>query len=123
LLFTSLDPNIIGEDYFNRIGYKAPAAAKQYIISERKHIGGLFDLRTLRNSDKLMEILSRIVWSPGNNMLQQFINRFRSRYDMEEVPLMVALDPEMGIGYGDFEQSMTESDAIAAINRKKQDDI
>lgn len=122
LLFTSLDPNIIGEDYFRRIGFKAPKSAKKYIISERKHTGGLFDLRTLKNSNKLVEILSRIAQVPASSCLQQFISRFRSRYDMEEVPLMLALDPETGIGYGDFEQSMTESEAILAISRKKHTD-
>ncbi|MCH5685571.1 lantibiotic dehydratase family protein [Niabella sp. W65] len=36
--------------------------------------------------------------------MQRFINRFQKRYDRRAVPLLEALDPEMGIGYDDMEQ-------------------
>lgn len=38
----------------------------------------------------------------NNNDLQQFINRFRERYEEQEIPLVIALDIETGIGYGSY---------------------
>jgi len=35
----------------------------------------------------------------GNATLKEFVNKFYERYEDEEVPLVLALDPEAGIGY------------------------
>ncbi|GHT84500.1 hypothetical protein FACS18947_2040 [Bacteroidia bacterium] len=46
-----------------------------------------------------MTFLNRISSGGGNATLSQFQQAFYSRYEDREVPLMEALDPELGIGY------------------------
>lgn len=105
LLFTSLDPNITGEDYFRRIGLKCEQAQRHYVISERKCLGGHFDLRLLKRLDGLIALLRQLIPQNENAQLRDFIQRFGNRFDRREVPLMTALDPELGVGYGLMEAS------------------
>lgn len=43
--------------------------------------------------------LARLTAPQPSAGLSQFISRFRSRYEAAEVPLLKALDPELGLGY------------------------
>jgi thiopeptide-type bacteriocin biosynthesis protein len=47
-------------------------------------------------------LLNRIghPFSPPN--LEKFITDFKERFDQEKIPLLMALDPDTGIGYGNF---------------------
>ena len=47
-----------------------------------------------------IEILNKITDKYKNDSLENFKNNFYSRYEEEEIPLYEALDPEIGIGYG-----------------------
>lgn len=47
-----------------------------------------------------IEFLYKAQTSSENSTLEQFIDQFYKRYDAQEVPLLVALDTEAGIGYG-----------------------
>jgi thiopeptide-type bacteriocin biosynthesis protein len=49
-------------------------------------------------------------------MLQQFIKDFKSRYDREKVPLLLAIDPETGIGYGPGIAPPSETELLRQIN-------
>ena len=54
-------------------------------------------------TDTLLERLQRlaVLSTPGGNTdLETFKDQFLQRYDQREVPLMMALDSESGIGYG-----------------------
>lgn len=44
--------------------------------------------------------------------LSHFIRDFRSRFDQEKVPLLLALDPDSGLHYADMEPSMPEQDIL-----------
>ncbi|MBL7706817.1 MAG: lantibiotic dehydratase [Taibaiella sp.] len=116
LLLTSLDPNIIGDDYFRRIGFKPENTAVNYTISERQCQQGSFDFRVLRGLDKLVNTLQYHQKSVSNPRLDTFADQFRNRYDQQEVPLMLALDPEYGIGYADLEQQTAESEIIGSLS-------
>lgn len=48
---------------------------------------------------KTMALLRRLNRKPSETNLSQFMNKFHQRYEENEVPLLVALDSEMGIGY------------------------
>ncbi|MBL0741059.1 lantibiotic dehydratase [Chryseolinea lacunae] len=44
--------------------------------------------------------------------MSYFKERFFERYEFREVPLAYALDPEIGIGYGDFDNTNTDHPAL-----------
>lgn len=46
-----------------------------------------------------MTILNKITPYYGNHMLNDFVDRFLERYDKQEVLLLEALDPNIGVGY------------------------
>lgn len=47
-----------------------------------------------------MTVLWKLPAPERNNDLHNFIQRFRDRYEEQEIPLAIALDTETGIGYG-----------------------
>lgn len=118
LLFTSLDPNITGEDYFKRIGFPDQLVEKQYLISTRT-CSGSYNANNLRHVNNLIDLLSNYFPQPPNEMLQEFIRKFRNRFDGQEIPLMSALDPEIGVGYGDMEQAIGIDELIAKLAGNK----
>lgn len=121
LLFSSLDANITGQDYFERIQLPAPPSGIQYIISERECVGGAFPKSILRHVEEMYHFLAEHACVNGNERLQTFVSRFRNKFENQEVPIMVALDPEIGIGYADMEESEGIDDLILklASNRNK----
>lgn len=115
LLLTGLDPNITGEDHFSRIGMPVEAGASKYIISERTVESGGFQQKKLAHLSSLIELLPKLNRQEEHPRLQRFINQFRKRFDMEEVPIMVALDPEVGIGYNDMATAAEQDDLIQQL--------
>lgn len=102
LLFTDLDPNIIGPDYFNRTGQPLSGTQEQYLIAERTlHSGGL-DKAALKHLPSCIEYLTKQSILPINEGLNAFINAFQKRFESQELSLVRVLDPELGIGYGDL---------------------
>ncbi|MFT4031188.1 MAG: lantibiotic dehydratase [Siphonobacter sp.] len=63
---------------------------------------------SLQISNKVVQGLSRALkpihvlshFTPKNHYLSEFKSRFYHRYEEEEIPLLLALDPELGIPYG-----------------------
>jgi thiopeptide-type bacteriocin biosynthesis protein len=125
LLLTSLDANIMGVDYFTRIGKTEKFKSNiQYIISERKVISGKFDLRSLKPLEKVIQLLHQYVPPNENIELRDFVQQFNKRFDRQAVPLMVALDPELGVGYQNMESSSGLDEIIGrlAANKMPQDE-
>ncbi|QNN42960.1 lantibiotic dehydratase [Pedobacter roseus] len=54
--------------------------------------------------------------------LSRFIRDFRTRFDQERVPLLLALDPDAGLHYGDMEPSMLDQDILENIPFPKPDE-
>lgn len=120
LLFTSLDPSSIGGDYFQRIGFPLPKeASNHYIITERETTGGTFDLRTIRHLTGLISRLQQLSPQPVNQDLDTFMQRFRKKFDRREVPLMLALDPELGVGYGNMHQTSATDELISELAHQR----
>ncbi|MCU0341138.1 MAG: lantibiotic dehydratase, partial [Spirosomaceae bacterium] len=46
-----------------------------------------------------LEVLNRLNQPKPNPTLQDFITRFEARYEQQEIPLLLALDTEVGVGY------------------------
>lgn len=121
LLYTHLQPNIIGKDYFTRVGYPSDNHRDRYLITERQHTGGGLGYSLCRQLAQLIPLLH--AFRPEPRMpehLETFISRFTAKYDQIAVPLMLALDPEVGIGYGDLENPQSEDGLIPELVHKRQ---
>jgi thiopeptide-type bacteriocin biosynthesis protein len=127
LLFTSKDPNIIGEDYFQRIGYTKQNPGTSYVIAERKYLSGTIDKKLLCYLPVLVDLLLRIAKAPTPPQnLKTFKEHFIKRFDRMELPIMQVLDPELGLGYGQLESVNNSVNSItdflpSSVDNKEQD--
>ncbi|WP_169304448.1 lantibiotic dehydratase [Pedobacter frigoris] len=119
LLLSSKHPNLIGEEYFNRINLQSENYPDKYIIAERKLISGHLDESLFKNLDELINLLHNLVPQTENEPLKQFINRLSQKFGEEEIPLMQALDPELGVGFDDLEESDHPDPLINKLIAKK----
>jgi len=119
LIFTDYDPNIIGEDFFKRIGVEPAENLPGYLIAERETKSGNMDEQVLKAIPGLINLLQKILPVNERDALKQFVNRFKKKFGQGEVPLLLALDPEMGVGYDELEQTGQDDDFIAQFNSKQ----
>ena len=61
------------------------------------------DLQIVLN--ELYDLLKRTAVNPANQKLKDFKTNYFERYETKELPLLIALDTEVGIGYGDLGKS------------------
>lgn len=119
LIFTDQDPNIIGEDYFNRLGKQIEVEIPQYLISERKVKSGGIERNLLKAIPNAVGFLQKLVPKEEKPALTNFIKQFSKKFEQKEIPLLTALDPEMGIGYDELEQGGEGDDFINQFSNKK----
>ncbi|WP_413670099.1 thiopeptide-type bacteriocin biosynthesis protein [Mucilaginibacter sp. Mucisp86] len=119
LLISQMQPNIIGQDYFQRVNFSP--AGQEYIIAQRPLIQGGVDPHLFKHLPGLIEKLHQMLPSYKSPELDQFIQRFIKKFGAQEVPVMVALDPELGIGYGGMDQSVLTSELINQLIKKADD--
>ncbi|MBO9674173.1 MAG: lantibiotic dehydratase [Sphingobacteriaceae bacterium] len=74
-----------------------PDRAEQVELSKAIHV-----LRLLSNAEQSAD-------------LSRFIRDFRARFDQQRVPLLLALDPDGGLHYGDMEPSMPDQGILENI--------
>jgi thiopeptide-type bacteriocin biosynthesis protein len=110
-------PNIIGPDYFDRVKYKT-SCEKKYIISERTIYKGSADARVLIHVPEYVDFLRSNVPVLTNPDIVDFKNKFLSKFKDEEVSLSVALDPVLGVGYGNLENSPLSNDRLVRNKEK-----
>ncbi|MEZ2442765.1 thiopeptide-type bacteriocin biosynthesis protein [Chitinophaga sp. RCC_12] len=116
LLITELDKNIIGPDYFQRMNYSGNILPdNRYTIAERQPEYGNLDIRLLKHLPELVSLLQHLCPKATLAPLEDFKTRFLKKFDQREVPLMIALDPELGIGYNNTTQSSQGDDLIQQI--------
>jgi thiopeptide-type bacteriocin biosynthesis protein len=127
LLFPSCMPNIIGEDYFERMQIQAGKEKYNYIISNRSLVSGQPDPILLRHIKELLTLMGDLAPTSESQGLLDFVNKFRKKFEQKEVPIMVALDPELGVGYQDLEQACNTDDefmdSIANKDKLKTNDV
>ncbi|WON93782.1 thiopeptide-type bacteriocin biosynthesis protein [Sphingobacterium sp. UGAL515B_05] len=101
LLISENDPNLIGEDYFTRIGHSASNPIK-YQVSEFQdplEVSSTY----FRHIPDLIKILrAGLQGSTTSPNMLSFMEQFTKRFDRQTVSLMQAIDPDIGIGYGNF---------------------
>lgn len=105
LLYTDLSPNIIGPDYFQRNDFQTDPSASAYILSERKVIEGSLQGDYFRHFNDCVACLLSCAEEVKPQDLETFKGKFKSRFEDQEIPLLKALDPELGIGYGNLAQA------------------
>lgn len=125
LLLTDRHPNITGQDFFARVGYVPQPEDKTYLIPAREIV-----IDTERRPDlvlssiepALMEQLVEVTtflagWLPATrpSAMDAFAEAFSRRFEQREVPLMEALDPELGVGYGGLEDADVSGELIATL--------
>lgn len=118
LVFTNYDPNIIGDDYFERLGLANAAELPKYLIAQRIALSGGINERSLQAIPGLISMLHNMMPAKDRDALSQFQVRFKKKFEDREVPLLLALDPEMGVGYDELEQSGQNSGFITRFNNK-----
>ena len=112
LIFTEKDPNSIGIDFFERTGVAVSPETPKYLLANRIAEQANFDQKLFQHLPSLVSALNLILPLEERPPLSKFIERFKKKFDQREVPLVIALDPEMGIGYEDLEQSGGKEDFI-----------
>lgn len=108
LLFTSNRPQVIGACRPQKLNVVSGNIPCPYIIAERKVSQGALHLSQLRHLPELAQILNGILEPTALPNLAAFISRFRQKFEAQWVPIMRALDPEIGLGYGNLEQPHIE---------------
>lgn len=117
LLFTNYHPNIIGQDYFARTGYigNEPDQEK-YTLCTHKMLAGTLNKKDFNEVIEAIKFLHEHQETVEQNSdLSSFMEKFRQKYDMQAIPIMEALDPVIGIGYGDMESQAGTSDIVSKI--------
>ncbi|WP_461791538.1 lantibiotic dehydratase [Pedobacter sp.] len=94
-----LQANITGEDYFVRT-QQAQTTGQGYAIASRSHLGGGLQDSIAGELKDYARFISRCLWPPSNPLLEQFKSSFLQLWEQRSVPLSLALDPILGIGYG-----------------------
>jgi hypothetical protein len=53
-----------------------------------------------------LSVLSRLISYRENGLVTTFKTTFYNRYEEQEIPLVIALDPQVGIGFGDWQENI-----------------
>lgn len=120
LIFTEYDPNIIGEDYFKRIAINHIDAYPKYLIAERACLQANLNQQTFKHLPQLIDLLHQLMPKSNHESLVQFKNRLLQRFEEREIPLLVALDPELGVGYDELEQAGDGDDLFTSLQKKRK---
>lgn len=123
LLHTNLQANSIGTDFFARLGIPCTVKPNNYIISERTVINGEFDGKKLKYLPEMISFFTKNFEANEYPDLVNFKNEFIKRFEGQEISLTQAMDPEIGIGYGNYAQLNTDQwlvNEIQAGNYKER---
>lgn len=120
LLFTDARQNIIGDDYFKRVGIKNTPGLPQYIMAERAVESGYPNLRVLQRLPALISLMNSLIKPYHSADLENFKSRFGAKFEDRLIPLMVALDPELGVSYTGNEESSADNSFINLFNRTRK---
>jgi thiopeptide-type bacteriocin biosynthesis protein len=81
-----------------------------YALFNRKVFGGI-NKEIQLDIIKLVKALNRLTGDKEADLFAGFRQDFFRKYDLQEVPLMIVLDPEFGIGYKDLAKSLEDEHA------------
>lgn len=90
----------------------APGVQPFYAALERQHTSGGSDRAVQDELSKAVHLIQLLSASEQPADLSRFVRDFRSRFDQEKVPLLLALDPDAGVHYGELEPAMPGEDML-----------
>lgn len=115
LLIPNHEVNLIGRDYFDRNDVHYLNTLKKYTLAERKIIKGGPDKGLFRHVNKLVNLLANIAPNQKEDRLEVFKRNFLAKYEYRMVPIMEAVDPEVGIGYSNMEEFILDDELANSI--------
>lgn len=119
LLFSSQHPNIIGQEYFSRISLEKPKGPT-YTICERQVISGSLSQHLFQKIPMMIQCLHSLLPPPPLSDLESFITQFQYKFGESEVSIMIALDPETGVGYGNMPASAHSNQLLKKLNETRK---
>lgn len=118
-LYSELQSNITGGDYFDRLKLIPTVQVPNYCISSRCHIQGQLPDIYLKTSKDYIEFIARLLPAVKNTDLDKFKLDFSQRWENQAVPLPLVLDGLLGIGYGSSSYG-TESPLKGALHKPQK---
>jgi thiopeptide-type bacteriocin biosynthesis protein len=115
LLLTDYQPNIVGKDYFQRIGHQSISSKNDYTIAERECLQGHLNEKDLKVLLEATEFMNRNGIPNHNQALESFKEKFTTKFENKEISLCKAMDPEMGIGYLSLIQNKNDDPLIQEL--------
>jgi thiopeptide-type bacteriocin biosynthesis protein len=140
IIVSSLRPTVTGDEYLSRVlslcnpgvqqdfitGFpnianaEAIAASDLYINSTFEDVDGSLNLKY---KEKILEglfAIDKLSMSQEPQGLRTFIDQFKSKFDRQLIPLVVALDPELGVGYDAMATDVRASILLKDIHIKAE---
>jgi thiopeptide-type bacteriocin biosynthesis protein len=115
LLISDQQPNITGLDYFTRINHKKQSPIS-YTLSERRLIQGGVNSDSISAIPDLINFLNAHLPHSPSPSIEDFRNQFLAKFEQQEVPLSIALDPELGINYGNLIHASETGELISKLH-------
>lgn len=119
-LYSEHQPNITGEDYFDRLKLIPIVKVPDYCISSRFHIQGRLPDIHIKTCQNYIEFIAQLLPLVNNKNLDKFKLEFSQRWEQQVVPLSLVLDALLGIGYGNS-YYMAESCLTGALNKPQEE--
>ncbi|OKS88667.1 lantibiotic dehydratase [Mucilaginibacter polytrichastri] len=94
-----------------------------FYINTKRPVTGSLDIRYQNQLMQAVAFLSQALPVQFPSALKTFIDAFKTRYDQEEIPLLEALDPEIGLGYSDLAVKNINSELIADLYFPSQNSV
>ncbi|MBS1663084.1 MAG: lantibiotic dehydratase [Bacteroidetes bacterium] len=79
-----------------------------YVVSERNQAAGGVPVKYQEAILEALHCLDRLLPYYRNEALDNFVNAFSARFGDRELPLLFALDPEVGVGYENLESGFAQ---------------
>ena len=100
----------------NESAAKAPGARVQWFYANAlRSAKGSLDDHHQHELETAVSALSKLSTPAQVPLMEQFVKDFSARFESQKVPLMEALDPEIGVGYGPFASHSNKSGLLKDI--------
>jgi len=86
-----------------------------YSACERPALNGGLDVADQVHLLEAVDVLKKIAQPSRQPGMEKFISDFKARFDQEKIPLLTALDPNIGLGYVDDVNGYFEADDLDTI--------